>query len=341
MPIRVFDAGAPDAVFEFLDQTFAGRGRAHWRWKYRLGAGGPPAALYFESKDGRVLGFIGMMHTSLEHGSQRTPAAWFVDWHVVSGEGTVGVGIALLRKAEAAAGSLLTLQGSADTRQILPQLGWKESLGPAVFVRPLTSRYVASLLGNRLPAGVRIFARLVAAASRPMLRCRQPAAPRGVTLTRVERFAADYDQVWKARAAEFAPAMTRDSEYLNYLCADYPDGGYSMQLVRDGEEVVGHLVTRIDTDRAGLRRGRIIDFLWPRRRGELASWLVRTACHDLQSAGADYVEIVASNTDVRAAMPKSFRRRRALPIWYHLLPAASADPDCWHVTFLDCDRAYR
>ena len=38
---------------------------------------------------------------------------------------------------------------------------------------------------------------------------------------------------------------------------------------------------------------------------------------------------------------KNGRRRQAVPVWYHRLPAEAPKPDAWFVTYLDCDRAYR
>jgi hypothetical protein len=105
--------------------------------------------------------------------------------------------------------------------------------------------------------------------------------------------------------------------------------------------IIGHLVLRIDEDREGLSRGRIVDMLWPRSRGELASFLVRSACAELQRIGADYVEIMASSDDLRKSLPRLFRQRRVVPIWYHVVPLQTGHPDTWYITFLDCDRAYR
>jgi hypothetical protein len=341
VPIRTFDAGAPESVFTFLDERAGNRGAEHWRWKYRIGGHGRPAALYWEEDGGRIAGFIGMMHTQLESGSERAPAAWFVDWHVDPGSRSVGVGMGLLRKAEAASGSLLTLQGSADTREILPKLGWQQSLAPALYVRPLSRRYLSSRLASRLPAPLRPFAGIVGLAAIPALKCADPSAPAGIKLEDVARFPAEYDRVWTIRAQEFAPSMTRDSAYLNYFCADYPGHGYGMQLLHDGNDIVGHLVLRIDRDREGLGRGRIVDMLWPRSRRELAGYLLRSACAQLQRVGADYVEVMVSSDDVRESLPRLFRQRRVVPIWYHVVPPTIGHPDTWYITFLDCDRAYR
>ncbi len=342
MAIQVFGPDAPDAVFAFLDETVSMRGRDHWRWKYRLGSADAGHAFYWQEPDGRIMGFIGMMRTALCAGPQCHPAAWFVDWHVVPGERGVGVGLGLLRKAEAAVGTLLTLQGSADTRKILPRLGWKQSLSPHTWVRPLSARFLGDWAARRAPSWLRGPVRAAAALAGGYLECRRPALPADVALVEVDRFGADYDDVWRARAAEFAPAMARDRTYLNYLCADYPGGGYRLRLVRCGREAAGHLIWRLDTDRRGFARGRIVDLLWPRSRPELAAQLVQSACWQLQEAGADYVECVLSVPDLAAAVRAGrFRCRGPVPLWYHRLPQDVDKPDRWYITFLDCDRAYR
>lgn len=342
MSIQTFDANAPAAVFAFLDGAVSPHGREYWCWKYRTATAGAPSAFYWQEADGRVLGFIGLMRTALHAGVHRYPAAWFVDWHVTPGERGIGVGLGLLRKAEAAAGTLLTLQGSPDTRRILPRLGWKQSDSPSTWVLRLTARALAAGAERRVTTWLRPATQLAGAAASLYYRCRQPAALPDVERLDVDRFPADYDAVWQMRAAELPPAMSRDSAYVNYLCADYPSGGYRLQLVRARGEIVGHSIRRLDTDRRGLQRGRIVDLVWPRAQPELADWLVRSACWDLQEAGADYIECVLSVAELRAAVRQArFRARGPVPLWYHRLPADVPDPEHWHITFLDCDRAYR
>lgn len=341
MAILAFDP-ANRAMLAFLDAHVAARGAAHWRWKYRPGPADLPAGFAWQEANGEFLGYIGMMWTTLGAAGSSHRAAWFVDWHVLPGERAVGVGFGLLRKAEAAAGVLLTLQGSPDTRQILPRLGWKESTAPRTFVRTLTGRAWAAAAIRRVPGVLRATTAAAAALATPWKRVRNVAPEPGVDLVAVERFDTDQDTVWAARAPEFAPALRRDRDYLNYFCADYPAGGYRLALMRQRGVPVGHLITRVDVDRRGLRRGRIVDLVWPRADRRLLAWLVAAACRQLQDDGADYAECLASIPELRNALTAGgFRARRQVPIWYHRLPAGAADPDAWYITLLDCDRAYR
>lgn len=343
--VRTFGPDAPEAVFTFLDETVSRRGREHWCWKYRTTrTDAPPSAFYWQEEDGRVLGFIGLMRTALQTKSGEHPAAWFVDWHVPPGAKSVGVGIGLLRKAEAAAGMLLTLQGSADTQKILPKLGWKQSFTPSTWVRPLGGRFLLAWISQRGRAGKalgRVLRPLAPLASR-LVRCPKPVAAAGATLVAVDRFPSSYDAIAGALLSQLGAGMRRDSDYLNYLCADYPGRGYRLQLLRIGGDVAGHLVTRVDDDKNGLRRGRIVDLLWPASRPELPAWLVATAAADLQEADADYVECLTSTPALRAALARSrFRARRPVPIWYHRMAEGIPHPDTWYISLLDCDRAYR
>src|SRR5690606_26296533 len=145
--IEALTAPLAEDVLAFLDATVSPRGRRHWEWKYGAGDAAAPAAFCYRDAEGRVRGFIGLMRTALLTPEGAHPAAWFVDWYVAPGQ--PGSGMGLLRKAEASAGVLLTLQGSADTRQILPRLGWQQSTAGYTWVRPLRARMVGEWLAQR------------------------------------------------------------------------------------------------------------------------------------------------------------------------------------------------
>jgi hypothetical protein len=333
--ITALEHPIPDDVLAFLDTTVSHRGRDHWQWKYGRGTAAAPAAFYWRDASGRVLGFIGLMRTALQSAAGAHPAAWFVDWYVAPGQ--PGIGMALLRKAEASAGLLLTLQGSADTRQILPRLGWKESSAATTWLRPLSRRFTARWLARRLPA---VLAHLAAPFAALALRPRPVARPAGVELIAVDRLPPAYDSLGHRTGAP--AAMRRDGDYLNWFCAAYPDGGYRLRLLRRDGANIGHLVTRCDEDRRQRRRGRIVDAVWPWHDTALGSWLIGDAVQTLRAAGADYVECLSSTPALTSALARhGFRARTAVPLWFHRLPAGVPPADQWHLTLLDCDRAYR
>ncbi len=339
MPIADLEPSSPPTVFDFLERHVSPRGRDHWRWKYQLDRGGPGRAFYHAAGDGTVGGFIGTLPTTLHTAASQARAAWFVDWATRPGEGSVGAGVALLRRAQAATDVLLTLQGSPDTQNILPKLRWSIVERPGLWILRTSARSIAMRGPLRRWAWLRVPALLAGAL---VARTRRVARVRaGFTLEEVEHFPAAYDTVWEARRGEFAPLMERSSAHLNFMCAEFPGGGYRRFLLRAGADVVGHLVLRIDrVDDA--QRGRIIDALWPRTRPDAVEWMVREACGILQEYGVDYIECTASVADLERALGACrFTRLRSVPVWYHRLPDGVATPDTWFVTYLDCDRAYR
>ncbi len=341
MPISALAASSPAVVFEFLDRHVSPRGVAHWRWKYQLDAADTgPRAFYHVQADGAVAGFIGILPTTLHSQANRTRAAWFVDWATRPGEGSVGAGVALLRRAQAATDALLTLQGSADTQAILPKLRWSMVERPGVWVLRTSARAIAVRGPVRDRAWLRapaLLAGSVVARTRRLSRVTGAA----FALREVAEFPPGYDAVWEERRGEFAPLMERTSAQLNFMCTAYPDGGYRSFLLDVDGTIGGHLVLRVDRKDA-LLRGRIIDALWPRTRPGALEWLVREACGILQEHGVDYIECTASAADLERALAACrFARLRPVPVWYHRVPDGAATPDAWFLTYLDCDRAYR
>jgi hypothetical protein len=340
VPIAALEATSPATVFDFLDHHVSARGRAHWNWKYRL-EGEAGRAFYHAGPDGIVGGFIGTIPTTLHvAGGGNARAAWFVDWATRPGEGGIGAGVALLRRAEMETEILLTLQGSADTQKILPKLRWNVVDTPAVWILRLSPHSIVMRGPLRDRSWLHGPALLAGAAVARARRVSRTAAS-SFALEEVERFPAAYDPIWEARREEFAPLAERSSAQLNFMCADYPDGGYHRYLMRADGALVGHLVLRLDR-RNGERRGRIIDTLWPRTQAGAVEWLVREACAMLQEESVDYIECTSSIPELdRALGGCRFARLRSVPVWYHRLPDGIPTPESWFITYLDCDRAYR
>jgi hypothetical protein len=337
--IAALEASSPAMVFDFLEGHVSPRGRAHWAWKYQLDHA-TGRAFYHVATDGRVGGFIGTLPTVLHAEDRTARAAWFVDWATRPGEGGVGAGVALLRRAESATDVLLTLQGSHDTQQILPKLRWHVVDTPATWILRSSARAIAVRGAVRERPWLRVPALVAGAILARIRRVRRRHDAR-FALDAVERFPSTYDAVWEARRSEFAPLMERSSAQLNFMCADYPGHGYRMFLLRDAGDVVGHLVLRVD-EKDGARRGRIVDTLWPRTRTGAVEWLIREATVRLQECGVDYIECTASAPDLERALAAcGFARLRPVPVWYHRLPDGIPTPERWFVTYLDCDRAYR
>src|SRR6185295_12430768 len=195
--IVALESAAPEAVFRFLETTVSARGADHWRWKYQLDRVAPARAFYHAGPDGTVGGFVGLMPTTLHAPDATARAAWFVDWATAAGDGSVGIGVGLLRRAEKETDVLLTLQGSADTRSILPKLRWRSVETPAMWLRRVSARSIAER-GPLRRRGLRSGARLAGSVAASLSRLTPPPASE-FALEEVSRFPASYDAVWDRR----------------------------------------------------------------------------------------------------------------------------------------------
>lgn len=340
MAMVALDGPLPDAVADFLDEHLGPRGRAHWRWKYPDATPERPLGAWYADQRGAVGGFIGLMRTALrERDGVELQAAWLVDW--VAAGGGPGVGFGLLRRVQSMAPLALTLGGSAVARAMYAALRWSQRPIADVWTLAVTGRAIVERGPFRRHALLRGPARIAGAVADRLLRVRRP-WDAGVTLAPVARFPPEWDGVWSARRAELAPCMDRGTAELNWKFTQYPDGGgYRRFLVRDATGPVGHLVLRLD-DVGGRRRGRLIDLTWPASRPEVCDWLVRESVWRLQEDGADLVQCTASTPVLDAALRAArFRRTASLPLFHQRLPPDVPAPERWHLTYLDCDRAWR
>lgn len=339
MAIVALEGPPPDPLIAFLDAHIAPRGRTHWTWKFEGAAPGAPRGFWHTDAEGAITGFIGLMPTTLHLPGGPLPAAWLVDW-VAAGAGGLGVGLGLLRKTQGATRLPLTLGGSAVARDMYTSLRWTQVPIATVWLRRLSARAIAERGPVRRHPVLRLPARLAAGALAVATRAGRPPAGT-MALDPVARFDDAWDAVWNARRGEFAPVMERGARELNWKLVAFPDGAYRCFLVREGRDVVGHLVLRRESTQ-GLVRGRIVDLLWPRARPAVCEWIVAEACWRLQADGCDVVQCTASDPDlVHALRGARFTRVATLPLFHQKVPPEVGTPSGWFITYLDCDRAYR
>src|SRR5262249_7901471 len=150
-----------------------------------------------------------------------------------TGEGSVGVGLGLLRHAQKTTDLLLTLNGSLETRALLPKLRWQAIETAGVWVRPVSARALAARAARRSHALLRRPAELALRLGERYFGVTRPPAG-AFTLEEVARFPEAYDRVWQTRRDEFRPLMDRSSAQLNFMCVDFPEGGYRRFLLPGG-----------------------------------------------------------------------------------------------------------
>ena len=91
-----------------------------------------------------------------------------------------------------------------------------------------------------------------------------------LTFTPIERFAAEADSIWQARAGDYAVTLVKDSAYLNWRYVHCPDTAYAKFVIQRGDLPVGIIV--LSTNFAGEQANFPIDTL-----AALVEWIVPQA----------------------------------------------------------------
>jgi hypothetical protein len=298
------------------------------RWKYWQSDGGWSDTRSFVLTEGeRLIAHGAVVPGTLAWGQQRARVVQVVDW--AARPGAAGAGFALMKRLGQLADGMLSIGGTAQTRQILPHLGFKPA-GEVVYcvrtLRPLR------IVGSRLPAWrllPRVARSLVWTARAP------PDIPDDFTMRRVSPDAlAGLGAALPAPAADFA-VLERSAPSLRHIlgCPLVPMELHALE--RSGR-VQGYFLLAI----AG-RQARLAD-CWMAT-GDPGDWrsLVRRAVQRAREY-PDTAEVVAWASDPllsRALGDCGFHARGAHPVRL-MMRAGRAGPASVRVQMLDTDAAY-
>jgi Acetyltransferase (GNAT) domain len=154
-------------------------------------------------------------------------------------------------------------------------------------VKPLDAGYALQQV-SRLGV-VHYVAALLARGGRTLLRHRQAAtATPGVTVGEIDSFDQRFDALWQRVRGDHLVAIVRDQRYLTWRFVRRPDARYTILAATRAGEVSGYLVLRL-TDRGGVQRGYLVDFLVEGRSLPTFSLLVEHAVERLRGEGAKAV----------------------------------------------------
>ena len=166
-----------------------------------------------------------------------------------------------------------------------------------------------------------------------------------VTVSSVERFGEETDQLWQRASAGYDFALVRDSSYLNWRYADCPTP-YKIWLAARNGETVGFLVT--SADRASPTAA-VVDLFALSGDAEAVRALLARGLVDLLRSGVQLISTWTTQGGTQSAVQKLLRRCFPLRRKQHLhlafrvlkteevtLPSPSQK---WHFTLGDSDGA--
>jgi len=170
-------------------------------------------------------------------GGRRVAASYLIDW--ASSRRSPGAGVLLLRKLAALFPVLLAIGGSADTRQILPKLGYKAAGELAFFVRVVRPwrqfRTDPSRRGWKAPLRLTRNAIWSARAA--------PRAAAGWKATAILEFAREHEPLFETGAPY--PAGRRTVDLMNYYLACPGASMTAFLMKRNGERMGWFVLSRV------------------------------------------------------------------------------------------------
>jgi hypothetical protein len=266
--------------------------------------------------------------------------AWLADTMVLEPYRKKAVGSRLLVQAHEDRPFALSLGQTAEAREILYRLGWKN-------VAPLQTAQLMirpeNVLQGKMPkpaamaAGWGLWA---ASAVRDLMR-----TERG-SIREIGRFCDRHDELWQRMAESLACAVVRDASYMNWKYVDQPGQDFVRLDVFDGDTLVGAAVLALrEPDQAyAYRRALLVDVLVPLTNRRALSQVLQAASSAAAARDADALWCLHTGSHLSRALRQAgfvFRRPERFLLIDPGISGAARDevlsPDAWFLTQGDSD----
>ncbi len=274
-------------------------------WKYFFDHPDWPGPRSFAIKQaGQIVAHGGIWPVRLMTPHGQVKAIHLIDW--AASRTAVGAGIHLLRKMAALGDVLLTIGGSADTRNLLPKLGYKTSGKLRRYARVIRPRLQFRTTPAQDWKTAAKFLRNAARALRTL-----PFAPEGWHATKVTRFEESIESAFEQPQNSICPRRTAAGLNCLLRC---PAAAFSGFVVEQGEKARGYfLLAQVG------RQARIVDIRVNTEEREsrqaICALAVRAAADEPETC-----EIVAASSVGIAGelwLQAGFVQREADPIFYY------------------------
>jgi acyl transferase domain-containing protein/acyl carrier protein len=346
--ISGYEAGAEPDILAFQAEAFPDRQPelvpSRWRWMFvdsarRLGVD-PRFWVYRD--EGRIVGQMGSIPVRVKVGDEERQTGYLVETMVLQPYRPHAVGSRLIVSAHEEQPFSLSLGQSAEAREILFRLGWKQ-VGPLQIARMLVRP--SNVLKGKLPAPAAWAAGLGLRASstvRALWGERSHFTAQGV-----ERFGARHDRLWASVSRDVSCGVVRDSSYLNWKYVDQPGQDFLRLEFVDDRGVAGVAVWML-REPDGVyryRRAFLVDVVAPFSDAWTLQQVLLGACAVASDAGADALLCYHINDRLTQALRRCGFHLREPQRFLLLDPsplteaqrAQALSADAWLVTHGDSD----
>lgn len=321
-------------------QDAAEASRLRWEWQYQRNPNVPASGpLIWVAREGQtVIGQYATIPVRLSVNGTEIDAAWGTDVMVAPERQRQGLGEMLVRMWERNVGAALGLGMSESSSGLFRKLRFP-SFGPVpCLVKPLSRRAL------RRPTWPVPINRLVSALTFPFVRLVARARPMQGEVRTIRRFDESFTRLWERVGSEFAGAVRRDANYLNWRYIQPPHVRYSVAaLYREGD-AAGYAVYRSVQEPRG-RATRLIDFFADPHDEDGVLSLLRFVDREAQAADSDKIRVFATHAGFRRLLRKSgYYPWRSNMEFVARINAVNVDAafytsaDGWHITAGDSDQ---
>ncbi|HZR08108.1 MAG TPA: GNAT family N-acetyltransferase [Myxococcales bacterium] len=231
-----------------------------WQFRDAPGAAESGAPLHVAWKDGRIVGTIGTVRTSVWVNGQPEPCSWVIDFAVHRDLRRSGIGDALAAVSRAEPRTRLVLEVTPAARGIAARAGHQVLGEVPLLVRPLQPARWLRSRGFPGPLAWISHAASPALAGLDALALRLARSER-VELVETPSFDARADAIFAAQSRRYPVLCQRDRRWLEWRFERYPQPGrYRMYWVVRKGVAAGYAVLRAGTHH-GIPSGVLADHL--------------------------------------------------------------------------------
>jgi GNAT superfamily N-acetyltransferase len=344
--IEQFTVADTDALLAFLREAYPDDPRksepAYWKWHYleNPSTSLDDVPLWVLKDAGRIVGQVATIPVTLKAGAQERRAIWILDFIVHENYRGQRWGRRLLDTAREHCRTMIALGINAGSTGVLNSQKWA-AMGSINRYHLLLNPGHAVKELSRLP---RTLGRAVNLAYAP-LRPRPGKTGSGISLRAVERFDADFDDLWRRAATQWPCAVVRRADYLDWQFARQPGKRYETLGLWAGGRLAGYVVLffrKPEEDGAPSPKVAISDLCYDAGAGfDVIDELLRAALNLAleRRAGSLVTDVLDARVEQRLVRRGFWRIKRApgFMVYSETERDLINDPRNWFLTRADSD----